>query len=204
MREGGSQILKRHAEFRGGSANRRRDHGCRRSRGSLRIASAGRPQRAPVMSMRSSTRWRQASRAALVTATRRACTAPPTHSAITGTRKVAGKTQTRRMSPEQADRYRPYFDNNRRLREILSELEAPSPQAVEHAEGWGRNSDREVRRGAKATQRHRREVFQPFAVGARRQLDRLRRGERDRAGDVMTFTSGHAAYLPALHAARSM
>lgn len=56
---------------------------------------------------------------------------------ITWTRKVAGKTQTRRLSPEQADRYRPYFENNRRLRELLSELEAQSLQAVEHAEGWG-------------------------------------------------------------------
>jgi len=56
---------------------------------------------------------------------------------ITWTRKVSGKTQTRRLSPEQADRYRPYFDNSRRLRELLSELEALSLQAVEHAEGSG-------------------------------------------------------------------
>ena len=56
---------------------------------------------------------------------------------ITWTRKVSGKTQTRRLTPEQADRYRPYFDNSRRLRELLSELEALSLQAVEHAEGSG-------------------------------------------------------------------
>lgn len=57
---------------------------------------------------------------------------------ITWTRKIAGKTQTRRLTPEQADRYRPYFDNNRRLRELLGELEALSLQAVEHTEGWGK------------------------------------------------------------------
>jgi len=56
---------------------------------------------------------------------------------ITWTRKVAGKTQTRRLTPEQADRYRPWLDNNRRLRELLSELEARSLRAVQDAEGWG-------------------------------------------------------------------
>lgn len=56
---------------------------------------------------------------------------------ITWTRKVAGKTQTRRLTPEQADRYQPYFENNRRLRELLSELEALSLRAVHAAEGWG-------------------------------------------------------------------
>lgn len=56
---------------------------------------------------------------------------------ITWTRKVAGTTQTRRLTPEQADRYRPYFENNRRLRELLSELETLSLQAVHAAERWG-------------------------------------------------------------------
>jgi len=56
---------------------------------------------------------------------------------ITWTRKIAGKTQTRRLTPEQADRYRPWLENNRRLRELLSELEALSLRAAQDAEGWG-------------------------------------------------------------------
>jgi uncharacterized protein DUF6788 len=56
---------------------------------------------------------------------------------ITWTRKVAGKTQTRRLTPEQADRYRPWIENNRRLREVLSELETLSLKDAHHAEGWG-------------------------------------------------------------------
>jgi hypothetical protein len=56
---------------------------------------------------------------------------------ITWTRKVAGKTQTRRLTPEQAGRYRPWFENNRRLRELVNELEALSLQAAQHAEQWG-------------------------------------------------------------------
>jgi hypothetical protein len=56
---------------------------------------------------------------------------------ITWTRKVAGKTQTRRLSAEQADRYRPWIENNRRLRELLNELEALSLNAAHDAEGWG-------------------------------------------------------------------
>ena len=55
----------------------------------------------------------------------------------TWTRKIAGKTTTRRLSAEQAERYQPWFENNRRLRELISELEALSLQAAERAEGWG-------------------------------------------------------------------
>ena len=54
------------------------------------------------------------------------------------TRKVAQRTVTRTLSPEQAERYRPWFDNARRLRELLSELEALSLRTAEEAEGWGR------------------------------------------------------------------
>jgi len=53
------------------------------------------------------------------------------------TRRVAGKAQVRRLTPERAEGYRPYFENNRRLRELLSELEALSIRAVHGAEGWG-------------------------------------------------------------------
>jgi hypothetical protein len=52
------------------------------------------------------------------------------------TRKVAGKTVTRRLSPEQYERYRSWFDNARRLRELTTELEQLSLRTAETAEGW--------------------------------------------------------------------
>ena len=55
----------------------------------------------------------------------------------TWTRKIAGKTITRRLSAEQAERYQPWFEDNRRLRELVSELEALSLQAAQSAEGSG-------------------------------------------------------------------
>lgn len=50
------------------------------------------------------------------------------------TRTVAGKTVTRTLTPEQAERYQPWFDNGRRLRRALTELEAQSLQAFLDAE----------------------------------------------------------------------
>ena len=55
---------------------------------------------------------------------------------ITWTRKVSGKTITRRLTPEQLERYQPWFENDRRLRQLTKELQALSLQAAEHAEGW--------------------------------------------------------------------
>jgi len=55
---------------------------------------------------------------------------------ITWTRKVNGKTVTRRLTPEQLERYQPWFENNRRLRQLITELETLSLHAAEHAEGW--------------------------------------------------------------------
>lgn len=43
---------------------------------------------------------------------------------LTWTRKVDNKTITRTLNTEQADRLRPLLDNARRLRELVSELEA--------------------------------------------------------------------------------
>jgi hypothetical protein len=40
------------------------------------------------------------------------------------TRKIAGKTTTRRLTPEQGERYRPWIDNDRRIRELVARLEA--------------------------------------------------------------------------------
>jgi hypothetical protein len=56
---------------------------------------------------------------------------------ITWTRKVHGKTVTRRLTAEQLERYQPWFENNRQLRQLITELEARSLQAAEEAEGWG-------------------------------------------------------------------
>lgn len=56
----------------------------------------------------------------------------------TWTRKVAGKTVTRRLTTAQAERYRPWFENNRRLRQLIAELEALSLNAAQQAEGWGK------------------------------------------------------------------
>ena len=55
---------------------------------------------------------------------------------IQWTRRVEGRTVTRYLSPEQFERYRPWFDNARRLRELVAQLEALSLLAAEHAEGW--------------------------------------------------------------------
>ena len=55
---------------------------------------------------------------------------------ISWTRKVAGKTVTRLLSPDQLERYQSGFDNARRLRALTAELETLSLQAAEQAEGW--------------------------------------------------------------------
>lgn len=56
---------------------------------------------------------------------------------IAWTRKVNQKTLTRNLTPEQARRYGPWLENNRRLRRLASELQALSLQAAADAEGWG-------------------------------------------------------------------
>jgi len=56
---------------------------------------------------------------------------------IAWTRKVDRKTVTRNLTPDQARRYRPWFENNRRLRQLTSDLQALSLKAAAEAEGWG-------------------------------------------------------------------
>ena len=51
------------------------------------------------------------------------------------TRTVAGKTVTRSLTPDHARRYQAWFDNARRLRDLLGELETRSLRAFEDAEG---------------------------------------------------------------------
>jgi hypothetical protein len=52
------------------------------------------------------------------------------------TRKVNGKTVTRLLTVEQMQRYRPWFDNAKQLRTLLSELETLSLAIAESTEGW--------------------------------------------------------------------
>jgi hypothetical protein len=52
------------------------------------------------------------------------------------TRKVAGKTITRTLSPNQYQTYRRWLDNARRLRELLTELEHLAVVAMARQEGW--------------------------------------------------------------------
>jgi uncharacterized protein DUF6788 len=53
------------------------------------------------------------------------------------TRKVDGKTVTKLLTPDQRDRYQDWFDNDRKLRHLIAELEALSLDAAAQAEGWG-------------------------------------------------------------------
>ncbi|MGH2717602.1 MAG: DUF6788 family protein [Actinomycetota bacterium] len=52
------------------------------------------------------------------------------------TRKIAGKTRTRNLSADQMQRYQGWFDNARRLRDAVSELEALCLGAASEAEDW--------------------------------------------------------------------
>lgn len=51
-------------------------------------------------------------------------------------RSADGRTVTRYLSPEQFERYQPWFDNARRLRSLVSKLEELSLHVVERSEGW--------------------------------------------------------------------
>ena len=53
------------------------------------------------------------------------------------TRKVRGRTVSRLLSSEQAERYRSWFADGKRLRRLVRELEALSIRAAERSEGWG-------------------------------------------------------------------
>ncbi len=56
------------------------------------------------------------------------------------TRKVAGKTVTRNLSDDQLQRYQDWFDNDRRLKALVTELEELSITIVDQAEGWNTKS----------------------------------------------------------------
>src|ERR1700689_1070143 len=52
------------------------------------------------------------------------------------TRKVAAKTIGRWLSPDQHHDYQPWIDNDRRLHELLTQLETLGTEAVKAAPGW--------------------------------------------------------------------
>jgi len=54
------------------------------------------------------------------------------------TRKVDGKTITQRLTEAQLRDYQPWFDNARHLRQLITELEDLSLQALSHDPRWGR------------------------------------------------------------------
>jgi Family of unknown function (DUF6788) len=54
------------------------------------------------------------------------------------TRKVAGRSVAQLLTAEQLERYQPWIDNHRRLRQLVSELEALAVQTAQHAEAWER------------------------------------------------------------------
>lgn len=65
------------------------------------------------------------------------CQADPPHlhgPYIQWTRTVAGKTVSRYLSPEQLARCQPWFDNARRLKELIAKLETASLHALDQAE----------------------------------------------------------------------
>lgn len=59
---------------------------------------------------------------------------------IQWTRTINGKRVTRYLSPQQRDRYQDWFDNARRLKELVAKLEIASVHAVETVEGWNTDS----------------------------------------------------------------
>jgi len=56
-------------------------------------------------------------------------------------RKADAKTVTRTLSREQLERYEPLFDNTRRLRELINELETLAVEVLDQA-----NADRQAQR----------------------------------------------------------
>jgi hypothetical protein len=54
------------------------------------------------------------------------------------TRKIDGKTVTRILTDDQLADYQPWFDNQRRLRALLTELETLSQQIADNDPRWDR------------------------------------------------------------------
>ena len=54
----------------------------------------------------------------------------------TWTRSVGGKTITQALTDEQAEPYRPWFDNARRLRELVDELKQLTVEQADAYDRW--------------------------------------------------------------------
>ena len=54
------------------------------------------------------------------------------------TRKIGGKTVTRILSDDQFADYQPWFDNQRRLRELIAELETLRQEIADSDPRWNR------------------------------------------------------------------
>lgn len=68
------------------------------------------------------------------------CAADPTQlhgPYFSWTRKVNGRTETRLLSVAQMERYREWFANARRIRDLTGELEVLSLEIAASAEDWG-------------------------------------------------------------------
>jgi hypothetical protein len=57
---------------------------------------------------------------------------------IQWSRTVKGRTVNKMLTVEQLERYQPWIDNGRRLRELAHQLETLSLQAMRTAEDWNR------------------------------------------------------------------
>jgi hypothetical protein len=52
------------------------------------------------------------------------------------TRTVGGRTVAQLLSAQQLERYQPWFENDRRLRQLVKEIEALAVQTIQQAEAW--------------------------------------------------------------------
>jgi hypothetical protein len=69
------------------------------------------------------------------------------------TRKVAGKTVTHLLTESQLDDYESLFDNHRRLKHLLKELEELSLEVVRRDPRWHRPMEEPVGAGTQARER---------------------------------------------------
>ena len=65
------------------------------------------------------------------------------------TRKVDGRSVAQLLSAEQAERYRHWIENDRRLRRLVRELEALAVEVAQEAEGWANTRPRRRQRRAR-------------------------------------------------------
>ena len=63
---------------------------------------------------------------------------------IQWSRTVKGCTANKMLTPEQLERYQPWIDNSRRLRQLAHQLEMLSLDALHTAEGWKRQISRSL------------------------------------------------------------